>query len=41
MGLGYGSIFIMCALASLTAFGIYLFMYLKLRKIIPALADAS
>lgn len=41
MGLGYGSIFIMCALASLTAFCIYLFMYLKLRKIIPALADAS
>lgn len=41
MGLGYGGIFIMCALASLTAFGIYLFMYLKLRQIIPALADAS
>jgi hypothetical protein len=41
MGLGYDSIFIMCALASLTAFCIYLSMYLKLRKIIPALADAS
>ena len=41
MGLGYGGIFILCALASLTAFGIYLFMYLKLRQIIPALADAS
>ena len=41
MGLGYGGIFILCALASLTAFGIYLFMYLKLRQIIPALADDS
>jgi predicted MFS family arabinose efflux permease len=41
MGLGYGSIFILCAAASLTAFAIYLFMYLRLRKIIPALADAS
>ena len=41
LGMGYGSIFIMCACASLAAFGIYLFMYLRLRKIIPALADAS
>ncbi len=40
-GMGYGSIFVMCALSSLTAFGIYLAMYLRLRKIIPALADAS
>jgi predicted MFS family arabinose efflux permease len=39
--LGYGSVFVMCALASLTAFGIYLVMYLRLKKIIPALADAS
>lgn len=40
-GLGYGGIFVMCALASLTAFGIYLTMYMRLKKIIPALADAS
>lgn len=40
LGLGYGSVFVMCALASLTGFAIYLFMYLRLRKIIPALADA-
>ena len=41
LGLGYGSVFVMCALASLTAMSIYLFMYLRLRKTIPALADAS
>lgn len=41
MGLGYSSIFVMCAIASLAAFAIYLFMYLRLRKTIPALADAS
>jgi len=41
MGLGYGSVFVMCAIASLIAFAIYLFMYLRLRQIIPALADAS
>ncbi|MDX1405833.1 MAG: MFS transporter, partial [Woeseiaceae bacterium] len=40
-GLGYSSIFIMCGTASLTAMLIYLFMYLRLRKTIPALADAS
>jgi len=40
-GLGYGSIFIMCAIASLIGFSIYFFMYLRLRRIIPALADAS
>jgi predicted MFS family arabinose efflux permease len=40
-GLGYDAIFIMCAFSSLIAFCIYLFMYLKLRKTIPALADAS
>ncbi len=39
--MGYGSVFVMCAFASLTAFGIYLVMYLRLKKIIPALADAS
>mgnify|MGYP001811669189 FL=1 len=40
-GLGYQGVFIMCALASLTGMLIYLFMYLRLRKTIPALADAS
>ena len=40
-GLGYGSVFVMCAAASLTGFFIYLFMYLRLRRSIPALADAS
>lgn len=40
-GLGYSGVFVMCALASLTAMSIYLFMYLRLRKTIPALADAS
>ncbi|AQA19570.1 MFS transporter [Halioglobus japonicus] len=38
---GYGSVFIMCAIASLIAFAIYLFMYVRLRRAIPALADAS
>ncbi len=40
-GLGYRGVFIMCAMASLTAMLIYLFMYIRLRKTIPALADAS
>lgn len=40
-GLGYGAVFVMCACASLTGMLIYLFMYLRLRKTIPALADAS
>jgi len=40
-GLGYGGVFIMCASASLVGMLIYLFMYLRLRKTIPALADAS
>jgi hypothetical protein len=31
----------MCAIASLLGMLIYLFMYLRLRKTIPALADAS
>ncbi|MEP4146205.1 MAG: MFS transporter [Halioglobus sp.] len=41
LGLGYGGVFVMCACASIIAFGIYLLMYLRLRKTIPALADAS
>ncbi len=40
-GLGYGGVFVMCAMASLTAMVIYLVMYLRLKKTIPALADAS
>jgi len=39
-GLGYSGVFIMCAIASLTAMMIYLFMYVRLKKVIPALADA-
>ncbi len=39
--LGYRGVFIMCATASITAMFIYLGMYLRLRKLIPALADAS
>ena len=39
--LGYDAVFLMCAIASLTAMCIYLYMYLRLRKAIPALADAS
>ena len=38
---GYNGVFIMCACASLTGMLIYLYMYLRLRKVIPALADAS
>ena len=40
-GFGYDGVFLMCAIASLTAMSIYLFMYLRLRQQIPALADAS
>ena len=37
----YEGVFIMCALASIAAMLVYLYMYLMLRKTIPALADAS
>ncbi len=40
-GLGYDGVFAMCAAASLTGMAIYGVMYLRLRKTIPALADAS
>ena len=40
-GLGYNGIFIMCASASIVAMLVYLYMYLMLKKEIPALADAS
>ena len=39
-GLGYSGVFIMCASASIAAMLVYLFMYVMLRKTIPALADA-
>jgi predicted MFS family arabinose efflux permease len=38
---GYNGIFILCGAASITAMLVYLYMYLALRKKIPALADAS
>ena len=37
---GYNGVFIMCAMASIAAMLVYLYMYLMLRKSIPALADA-
>ncbi len=40
-GAGYNGVFIMCASASIVAMLVYLYMYLMLRKKIPALADAS
>lgn len=40
-GGGYNGIFILCAAASIVAMLVYLYMYLKLKKMIPALADAS
>jgi predicted MFS family arabinose efflux permease len=38
---GYNGVFIMCATASIAAMLVYLYMYLMLKKTIPALADAS
>jgi predicted MFS family arabinose efflux permease len=38
---GYNGIFILCGAASITAMLVYLYMYLALKKTIPALADAS
>lgn len=40
-GLGYNGVFIMCAMASIAAMLVYLYMYLMLKKAIPALADSS
>ena len=40
-GLGYDGVFTMCALAAFTGMCIYAAMYLRLRKTIPALANAS
>ena len=41
VGLGYRGVFIMCALSSLMAMLVYATMYVRLKKTIPALADAS
>lgn len=41
MAFGYNGVFVLCASASIIAMLIYLYMYLKLKKTIPALADAS
>jgi predicted MFS family arabinose efflux permease len=38
---GYNGVFITCAMASLAAMLVYLYMYLMLKKTIPALADMS
>jgi predicted MFS family arabinose efflux permease len=38
---GYDGVFVLCAVGSLTGMTIYGLMYLRLRKTIPALADAS
>jgi len=40
-GAGYSGVFILCASASIMAMLVYLYMYLMLRRNIPALADAS
>ncbi len=40
-GFGYDGVFMMCAAASMIAMSVYLFMYLRLKRTIPALADAS
>ena len=37
----YNGVFILCASASIMAMLVYLYMYLMLRRTIPALADAS
>jgi hypothetical protein len=40
-GMGYNTVFAMCAAAALIGMLIYLYMYVYLRKNIPALASAS
>ena len=40
-GLGYNGVFILCGAASISAMLVYLYMYLSLKRTIPALADAS
>lgn len=40
-GFGYSGVFILCGMASIAAMLVYLYMYLMLKKSIPALADSS
>lgn len=40
-GLGYPGVFVMCASATLTGFLLYGFVYLRLRRTLPALANAA
>lgn len=40
-GIGYDGVFTMCAMAAFAGLIIYAFMYLRLKRTIPALADAS
>ncbi|HEX2139375.1 MAG TPA: MFS transporter [Woeseiaceae bacterium] len=40
-GMGYSGVFIMCASATMSGLLLYAFMYIRLRKAIPALADAA
>ncbi|MEM7282803.1 MAG: MFS transporter [Pseudomonadota bacterium] len=40
-GLGYEGVFIMCGIASLVGMLLYATMYIRLRQVIPQLADAS
>jgi hypothetical protein len=39
--LGYDAVFLMCALSTLAGMAVYTAMYLRLRQVLPALADAS
>jgi len=41
MAFGYNGVFLLCGAASIVAMFIYLYMYLRLKKTIPALADSS
>ena len=41
LGYGYDKVFLFCAAASITAMVIYTYMYWRLRRAYPALADAS
>jgi MFS family permease len=41
MNLGYSAVFILCACAAMTAMLLYSGIYIKLRKTLPALADAT
>lgn len=40
-GVGYGSVFVMCSMATMSGMLIYAYMYLRLRQTIPSLADAA